>query len=55
MVSLGVGRLLKLVCVDPHGGPFRAIMGLSHSWMCGCSLVHGVFVSMLPTLFACAV
>ena len=48
MVSVGVGRLLNLVCVDelgamfwqhrvimvapdPHGGPFRAIMGLSHS------------------------
>ena len=48
MVSMGVGRLLNLVCVDelgamfwqhrvilvapdPHGGPFRVIMGLSHS------------------------
>ena len=63
MVSVGVGRLLNLVCVDelgamfwqhrvileapdPHGGPFRVIMGLSHSWMCGCSIVHGVFVSI---------
>ncbi len=48
MVSVGVGRLLNLVCVnelgamfwqhrvilvapDPHGGPFRVILGLSHS------------------------
>ena len=63
MVSVGVGRLLNLVCVDelgakfwqyrvilvapdPHGGPFRVIMGPSHYWMCGCSLLHGVFVSM---------
>ena len=44
---VGVGRLLNLVCVDelgamywqhriledpdPHGGPFRVIMGLTHS------------------------
>ena len=51
MVSVGVGRLLNLVCLDelgsmfrhhcvilealdPHGGPFRVIMGPSHSWMC---------------------
>ena len=63
MVSVGVERLIHLVCVDElgamfwqhrvileapdsHGGPFREIMGLSHSWMCGCSLVQGVFVSM---------
>ncbi len=63
MVSVGVGRLLNLVCVDelgamfwqhlvileapdPHGGPFRVFMGPSHSRMCGCSLVHGVFMSM---------
>ena len=63
MVSVGVGRLLNLVCVDdlgamfwqyrvileapdPHGGPFRVIMGPSHSWMRGCSLEHGVFMSM---------
>jgi hypothetical protein len=32
---------------DPHGGPSRVIMGpASHYWMCGCSLAHGVFVSM---------
>ncbi len=48
MVSVGVGRLLNLVCVDelgpmfwqhrvipvapdPHGEPFRVIMGLGHS------------------------
>ena len=31
---------------DPHGGPFRVIMVPSHSWMCGFSLVHGVFMSM---------
>ena len=59
MLSVGVGRLLTLICVDelgamflqhlvileasdPQGGPFRVIMGPSHSWMCGCSLVHGV-------------
>ena len=63
MVSVGVGRLLNLVCgneleamfwqhlgileaPDPHKGPFGVIMGPSHSWMCGCSLVHGVFISM---------
>ena len=39
-------HLFILEAPDPHGGPFRVIMGLSHSWMCGCSLVHGVFVSM---------
>jgi hypothetical protein len=48
MVSVGVGRLLNLICAgelgamfwqhrvilvapDLHGGPFRVIMGLSHS------------------------
>jgi hypothetical protein len=63
MVSVGVGRLLNLVCVDelmamfwqhlvileapdPHGGPFRVFMGPSQSRVCGCSLVHGVFMSM---------
>ncbi len=63
MVSVGVGRLLHLVCADelramfwqyrvilmapdPHGGRFRVIMGLGHSCMCGCSLLHEVFVSM---------
>ena len=63
MVSVGVGRLLNVSCVDelgamfwqhriflvapdPHGGPFRVFMGLSISCMCGCSLLHGVFVSM---------
>ena len=31
---------------DPRGGPSRVIMGPSRSWMCGWSLVHGMFVSM---------
>jgi len=31
---------------EPHGGPSRVIMEPSHSWMCGCSLAHGVFTSM---------
>ena len=63
MVSVGVGRLLNLVCVDelgtmfwrhlvimeapdPHGGLFRVFMGPSQYRKCGCSLVHGVFMSM---------
>ena len=63
MVSVGVGRLLNLVCVgelgamfwqhlvileapERHGGPSKVIMGPSSSWMCGCNLVHGVFMSM---------
>ncbi len=58
MVSVGVGRLLNLICVDdlgamfwqhrvireppdPHGGPFRVMIGPSHFLMCGCCLVHG--------------
>jgi len=62
MVSMGMGRLLSLVCMnelgamfwqhrvvleapEPHGGPSRVIMGPSQSWMCGCSLAHGVFMS----------
>jgi hypothetical protein len=63
MVSMGIGRLLNLVCMnelgamfwqyrvdlkapEPHGGPSRVIMGPSYSWMRGCSLAHGVFMSM---------
>ena len=63
MVSVGVGRLLNLCCMDelgamfwqhlvvleapePQGGPSRVIIGPCHSWMCGCSLAHGMFMSM---------
>ncbi len=29
---------------EPHCGPSRVIIGPSQSWMCGCSLAHGVFI-----------
>ncbi len=34
-----------LCAPEPHGRPFRVIIGPSQSWMCGCSLAHGVFTS----------
>ena len=39
-------HLVILETPDPHGGPFRVIMEPSQSWMCGCSLAHGVFMSI---------
>jgi hypothetical protein len=31
---------------EPRGGPSRVTMEHSHSWVCMCSLAHGVFMSM---------
>ncbi len=34
-----------MCALEPHGGPSRVVIGPSQSWMCGCSLAHGVFIS----------
>ncbi len=39
-------HLVVLEAPEPQGGSSRMIIGPSQSWMCGCSLVHGVFMSM---------
>ncbi len=38
--------LVVLEAPEPQGGPLRVIIGPSQSWMCGCSLAHGVLTSM---------
>ncbi len=49
MVELGAmfwEHLVVLEAPEPQGGPSRIIIGPSQSWMCGCSLAHGVLMSM---------
>ncbi len=49
MVKLGAmfwQHLVVLEAPELQGGPFRVIIGPSQSWMCGCSLAHGVLMIM---------
>ena len=34
-----------LCALEPHGGPSKVIIGPSQSWICGCSVALGVFIS----------
>ena len=48
VVELGVRfwkHLVGLCAPEPHGGPSRVIIGPSQSWVCGCSVALGVFIS----------
>ncbi len=39
-------HLVVLEAPEPQGRPSRVIIGPSQSWMCGCNLAQGVFMSM---------
>ncbi len=49
MIELGAmfwQHRVVLEAPEPQDGSSRVISGPSQSWMCGCSLAHGVFMSM---------
>jgi hypothetical protein len=39
-------HFVVLEAPEPQGEPSRVIIGPGQSWMCGCSLAHGVFMNM---------